>query len=115
MMQQSVRFAPSQIAITSASVTSCAVMAVCIDQPTTRRENRSITADVEPALGGPKIGEVGNPFAVRSGCFEGAVEHIRSDGSGLPLTQIGRQTPPSRTCFEGLQPHQSFDPMQPAR
>ena len=61
------------------------------------------------------IGKVGNPFAVGSGCFEGAVEHIGSDGGGLPLTQIRRQTPPSRACFEGLQPHQSFDPMQPAR
>jgi hypothetical protein len=33
-----------QIAITSASVTSCAVIVALIDHPTTRRENRSITA-----------------------------------------------------------------------
>jgi hypothetical protein len=33
-----------QIAITSASATNCAVIAELIDQPTTRRENRSITA-----------------------------------------------------------------------
>jgi hypothetical protein len=33
-----------QIAIISASVTSCAVIVALIDQPTTRRENRSITA-----------------------------------------------------------------------
>jgi len=33
-----------QIAITSASVTSSAVIAALIDQPTTRRENRSMTA-----------------------------------------------------------------------
>src|SRR4029079_16068694 len=33
-----------QIAITRASVTSCAVIAALIDQPTTRRENRSTTA-----------------------------------------------------------------------
>jgi hypothetical protein len=44
------------------------------------------------------------------------VLHVReNDGGGLPITQIRRQTPPSRACFEGLQPHQSFDPMQPAR
>jgi hypothetical protein len=33
-----------QIAITRASVTSCAVIAALIDQPTTRREKRSMTA-----------------------------------------------------------------------
>ncbi len=33
-----------QIAITKASVTSCAVIAALIDQPTTRREKRSMTA-----------------------------------------------------------------------
>jgi hypothetical protein len=33
-----------QIAITKASVTSSAVVLALIDQPTTRRENRSITA-----------------------------------------------------------------------
>lgn len=33
-----------QIAITRASETSWAVIVVLIDQPTTRRENRSITA-----------------------------------------------------------------------
>jgi hypothetical protein len=32
-----------QIAITGASVTSCAVIAALIDQPTTRREKRSMT------------------------------------------------------------------------
>src|SRR5205823_8368775 len=39
-----VRFPRRQVAITSASVTSCAVIAALIDQPTTRREKRSITA-----------------------------------------------------------------------
>jgi hypothetical protein len=33
-----------QIAMTSASVTSCAVIVSLIDQPTTLLENRSITA-----------------------------------------------------------------------
>ncbi len=32
-----------QIAITGASVTSCGVISALIDQPTTRRENRSMT------------------------------------------------------------------------
>ena len=35
----------------------------------------------------------------------------RSYGGGLPLTRIRRQTPSSRACFEGLQPHQPLDPM----
>ena len=34
-----------QTAISSASATNWAVMLALIDQPTTRRENRSITAD----------------------------------------------------------------------
>ena len=36
--------APAKIAINNASVTSCALISAFIDQPTTRRENRSITA-----------------------------------------------------------------------
>src|SRR5215207_626067 len=36
MMQQRIRLARRQIAMTRASVTSCAVIAVFIDQPTTR-------------------------------------------------------------------------------
>src|SRR4029077_20492797 len=39
-----------QIAITSASVTSCAVIAALIDQPTTRREKRSMTAATKGQL-----------------------------------------------------------------
>jgi integrase len=34
--------------------------------------------------------------------LEAAVEHIGSDGGDLPLTQVGWQTTPSRTCFERL-------------
>jgi hypothetical protein len=44
--------------------------------------------------------------AIGSRRLEGAIEQVRSDGGRLPLTQIGRQTPSARTCFEGLQPHQ---------
>ena len=44
VVQQCIRLPRRQIAIISASVTSCAVIAACIDQPTTRRKNRSITA-----------------------------------------------------------------------
>ncbi len=43
-----------------------------------------------------------SPFAAGRGCFKAAVEHFRSDGGGLPLTQIRRQATPSRACFKGL-------------
>src|SRR6202043_4053030 len=70
---------------------------------------------IKPACRRPDIREVSNPFAIGSGRFEATVEHIRSDGGGLPLTQFRRQATPSRTCFESLEPHQSLDPMQAAR
>src|SRR5271168_1939611 len=38
-----------------------------------------------------------------------------SDGGDLPLTQIGRQSTPSRTGFESLEPHQTLNPMQSTR
>ena len=44
VMQQRTRAPRRQIAINNASVTSCALISGFIDQPTTRRENRSITA-----------------------------------------------------------------------
>ena len=47
-----------------------------------------------------QICEVGNPFAVGSGCFEAAVEYVGSDGGDLPLTDIGRQSTTPRTGFE---------------
>lgn len=57
---------------------SCAVMAALIDQPTTRRENGSITAaDREPALGRPERGEVGDPFLVRSLGGEPPIQEVR--------------------------------------
>ncbi len=34
--------------------------------------------------------------------LEFAVEHVRSDGGDLPLTQIGRQSPLTRAGFESL-------------
>jgi hypothetical protein len=48
--------------------------------------------DIEPALGSPDIGEVRDPFAIGSRCFEAAIENVGSDGTGLPFTQIGRAT-----------------------
>src|SRR5207253_8932404 len=70
---------------------------------------------IEPAFRCPDIREVSDPFAVWSGGFKGAIENVRSDGARLPLTQIGRQAAPARTCFESLESHQSLDPVQAAR
>src|SRR5260370_17467396 len=70
---------------------------------------------IEPTLRRPHISEVSNPFVIGSRRVEGAVEHVRSDGGRLPLTQIGRQATPSRPCFKGLQPHQPLNPIQTPR
>ena len=51
--------------------------------------------DKEPAFRGPDIREVSDPFAVGSGGFKVAVEHVGRDGARLPLTQIGRQAAPA--------------------
>jgi hypothetical protein len=110
-------------------VTSWATIVALIDQPTTRREieedqktvqwpvfptNIDDGRHIQPAFSRPDVGEVGDPFAVGRRSFEAAIQHVGSDGVRLPLTQIGRQTTPSRTRFESLQPHQSLDPTQPA-
>jgi hypothetical protein len=68
----------------------------------TPREEIDDGRHIEPALCRPHIREVGNPFAVGRRRFEGAIEHVGSDGGGLPLTQIGRQAMPSRTRSESL-------------
>ena len=57
----------------------------------TPREQVDHGSHIEPAFRCPHIGKVSNPFAVGGGRFEAAVEHVRSDGGDLPLTQIGRQ------------------------
>src|SRR5256886_16531623 len=70
---------------------------------------------IEPAFRCPDIREVSDPFAVWSGGFKGAIENVGSDGARLPLTQIGRQAAPARTCFDGLESYQSLNPVQTAR
>jgi hypothetical protein len=69
---------------------------------------------IKPALRRPDVGEVGDPFAVRSRGLEAAIQHVGSYGARLPLTQIGRQPTPSGTRFKALLAHQTLDPMQPA-
>lgn len=66
-----------------------------------QREQIEDGRHVETAFRGPDISEVRNPLAVRLRRLKAAVEHVRSDGGGLPLTQIGRQQTTARACFEG--------------
>jgi hypothetical protein len=92
-----------QIAITSASVDELG-RHLSTHRPADHAPGEQIDdgSHIEPTFRCPDIGEVGDPFAVGSGRFEGAVEHVGSDGGDLPLTQIGRQATPSRTGFESL-------------
>ena len=116
MMQQSIRFAPSP---------DCHHQGVGdelgrhrgVHRPANHTAGEEIDdgSHIEPALRCPHIGEVSDPFAVGSGRFEAAIEHVGSDAGRLPLTQIRRQAAASWTRFQGLQPHQSLDPVQAAR
>ncbi len=56
-------------------MTSSAAMVARIDQPTTRRENRSITTAT--GLGRPDVGEVGDPLSVRCARRELPVQNVR--------------------------------------
>src|SRR5712672_3969234 len=103
MMQQRVRFAPSPDRHHQ-GVSDELGRHRGIHRPANHTAGEEINdgGHIEPALRCPHIREVSDPFAVGSGRFEAAVEHIGSDGGDLPLTQIGRQSTPSRTGFESL-------------
>jgi len=103
MMQQRVRFAPSPDRHHQ-GISDELGRHRCVHRPADHTAGEQIDdgGHIEPALRCPHIGEVSDPFAVGSGRFEAAIEHVGSDGDDLPLTQIGRQSPPSRTGFESL-------------
>src|SRR5262249_23920525 len=99
-----------------ASVTNCAVIAALIDQPTTRRENRSMTAATYSQPSAVQT-YVKSAIHLRLGADASKVRSstFGATAPGLPLTQIRRQAAPARTCFEGLYRHQSLDPVQTTR
>ena len=70
-------------------------------------------SDVEPALGGPDISEVGDPFPARDIGREPPVQKIGR--GGRPLTLLLRQTPSARPCPQGVLAHDPLDAGQPAR
>ncbi len=57
------------------------------------REEIHHRRDVEPAFGGPEIGEVCDPFAIGCRCRERSVKHIRRDGVRRPHAGIRRYLP----------------------
>src|SRR3981081_98061 len=69
---------------------------------------------VEPALGRPDVGEIGDPLLVRPLGRELPVQKIRRYGRDLAITFVLRQTPAPWPRPQGLQAHQSFDPVQTA-
>ena len=78
------------------------------------REEIHHRGHVEPAFGGPEIGEVGDPFAVGRRGRECSVEHIRRDGVCRPHAGIRRHPPPSGTGAQRRVVHESLDPMSAA-
>lgn len=90
-------------------------MPALIDQPTTRRENRSQVdhdRDVKPAFGRPDIGEVGNPFPVGSRCSELPVKLVRGNGCNLTSpSSFGRRRRRGLAC-KACRRNQPLDPVQ---
>ncbi len=77
------------------------------------REQINDGCNIEPALGGPHIGEVGGPLLVRSISMKRAIQNVRC-GNRQALPLILRQSLPPRPCPQGLSLHQTFDAMQVA-
>ena len=78
------------------------------------REQIHHRRDVEPAFGGPEIGEVGDPFAVGRRGRERAIEHIRRDGICRPDPGIRRHLPTPGASAQRRVSHQPLDPMSTA-
>jgi len=68
--------------------------------------------DIEPAFRGPDIREIGQPLAVRPLRLEVPVEDVVGDHR--PVAVVLRLSAPFRPGFEGVQPHQPLDPVEPA-
>ncbi len=103
-----------QIAMMSASATSCAVISAFIDQPTTRAGDQvDDSRDVEPAFGRPDIREAGYPFLVRPLGYTLPVEDIgRCERS--PKAVVLRKATTPWAGPQGLGAHPPFDCVQAA-
>ena len=81
----------------------------------TTREEIHDSGHIEPACGGPDVGQVRDPFAARRRGIERAGEHIgghrvRRSGAG-----VRGNAPSSRAASQGLAPHQPLDSMPTTR
>jgi len=68
--------------------------------------------NIQPAFGGPDVGEVGHPFTVRRVGGELAIEHIAGDHRPFAIVP-GQPTPPWPR-LQRLLAHQPFDAVQTA-
>src|ERR1700693_3310329 len=76
-------------AISSASMTRLLCISDCIDQPTTRRLNRSITTARQPALVGWDVGDVAGPRPVRRGHRKVAIQQVGCDRQAVSAVGCG--------------------------
>jgi len=81
----------------------------------TAREQIDDRRHIQPALAGPDIREVGDPFAVRRRGGKRPVEYIGCHGVRRPHAGVRWHPPPSGACAQGRISHQSLDPMSAAR
>ena len=65
------------------------------------REEIHDRGDIEPAFGGPEVGKVSDPFAIRRGGYERPVEDIRGDDIRRAYPGVRGQPASSRTCAQG--------------
>src|SRR6478735_7687082 len=69
---------------------------------------------VEPALGGPDVGEVGDPLLVRPLGHKLTVQKVRRHVRYLAIAFVLRQAPAPWPRPQGLLAHQPLDPVQTA-
>jgi len=67
---------------------------------------------IQPTLGSPDVGKVGQPLLVRAIRFEIAVEDVVGDDRSCAI--VPRLSAPPWACFQCILAHQPLDPMEAA-
>ena len=115
MMQQRVRFAPSPDRHhQGVGDELCCHRSAHRPADHAPREQIDHGSHIEPALRCPDIGEVSDPFAVGSGGFEAAVEHVGSDDGDLPLVDAAKWADTAVEMPSDLSSRALFDWLSPA-
>ena len=78
----------------------------------TAREQVQHNRHIQPALGGPDVGEVGQPLLVRMIRFEIPVEDVVGDDRSFPI--VPRLSAPFWACFQCVLAHQPQGPVKAA-